>query len=139
LSGDAVEALCKVLIKYSVKTGSPHFHNQLFSGVDPYALAASWMTEALNTSQYTYEVGPAFVLIEDAVIKTCLQLFGFDGGDGILSPGGSMSNMYGVVAARYKRFPEVKNKGLRCLPQLCVFTSECVSYTGFKVQGSHEI
>jgi len=38
------------VIKYSVKTGHPYFVNQLFSGVDPYALAGQWLTDALNPS-----------------------------------------------------------------------------------------
>lgn len=46
-----IRSICRQVIKYSVKTGHPHFHNQLFGGVDPFGLAGSWITEALNTSQ----------------------------------------------------------------------------------------
>lgn len=46
-----LRTICKQVIHYSVKTGHPQFHNQLFGGVDPFALAGSWITEALNTSQ----------------------------------------------------------------------------------------
>jgi hypothetical protein len=42
--------LVQDVIKYSVKTGHPYFVNQLFSGVDPYALAGQWLTDALNPS-----------------------------------------------------------------------------------------
>lgn len=35
-------------IKYSVKTGHPYFVNQLFSAVDPFALAGQIITDALN-------------------------------------------------------------------------------------------
>lgn len=76
-----------------MKTCHPNFRNQLFGGVDPFALAGSWITEALNTSQYTYEVGPVFTLVENELIKTFCKMFGFTDGDGILSPGGSLSNM----------------------------------------------
>lgn len=38
-----------------------------------------------------------------------------------------MSLLYGIVAARYKIFPEVKTKGMRALPELILFTSEDVS------------
>lgn len=48
---DKMKTICEQVIHYSVKTGHPHFHNQLFGGVNPYALAGSWITEALNTSQ----------------------------------------------------------------------------------------
>ena len=39
-----------------------------------------------------------------------------------------MSNMYGMVLARYKKFPQVKTKGLSSLPPLVVFTSADVSF-----------
>lgn len=45
-----IRKLCETVIQYSVKTGHPQFHNQLFGGVDPYGLAGSWITDALNTS-----------------------------------------------------------------------------------------
>lgn len=48
---DGIKDICRQIINYSVKTCHPQFHNQLFGGVDPYGLAASWITDALNTSQ----------------------------------------------------------------------------------------
>lgn len=42
--------------------------------------------------------------------------------------GGAISNLYSVIVARQKLFPEYKTKGLRALPsQLVLFTSEHVS------------
>ncbi|XP_053671217.1 cysteine sulfinic acid decarboxylase [Anopheles nili] len=125
-----LETIIRQVLRYSVRTGHPHFHNQLFAGVDPYGLTGSWITEALNTSQYTFEVGPTFTLIEDAVIEKCLRLFDFGQGDGILCPGGSMSNMYAIVAARYRAVPDVKRTGLVNLAApLVVFTSEEAHYS----------
>jgi hypothetical protein len=46
----------------------------------------------------------------------------------IVSAGGSMSNMYGMVLARYKAVPDSKMKGLSGLPPLVAFTSEDVSH-----------
>lgn len=80
-----------------------------------------------RNSRYTFEVAPAFTLIELKMIQHILQLFGIPEGDGIFSPGGSMSMFYGIVAARHKAFPEVKAKGMRGLPELVLFTSEDVS------------
>jgi glutamate/tyrosine decarboxylase-like PLP-dependent enzyme len=61
------------------------------------------------------------------MVQHILNLFGIPEGDGIFSPGGSMSLFYSVVAARYKAFPEVKSKGMKSLPELVLFTSEDVS------------
>lgn len=42
------------------------------------------------------------------------------------SLGGAISNMYAMLLARYKMFPEVKEKGMSSVPRLVAFTSEHV-------------
>lgn len=137
-SAEEMETAMRQTIRYSVKTFSPHFHNQLYAGVDEYGLAGSWLTDVFNTSQYTYEVAPVFTLMEREVIEKCLELIGYPAmpdGDGILSPGGSISNMYGMVMARYKLMPSVKTSGLAGVPPLVCFTSEAGHYSIAK--GAH--
>uniref|UniRef100_A0A1B0CCF1 Glutamate decarboxylase n=1 Tax=Lutzomyia longipalpis TaxID=7200 RepID=A0A1B0CCF1_LUTLO len=126
---DEAEEICRLILKYSVKTGHRFFCNQLFSGCDPYGIAGAWITDALNTSQYTFEVAPVFTLIEDSVIKKCLELFNFPDGDGIFSPGGSMSNMYAMVLARFKVNPQYKSTGMFGSPPLVAFTSQDAHYS----------
>lgn len=103
--------LLRATIRYSVKTGHPYFVNQLFSGVDPYALAGQWLTDALNPSVYTYEVSPVFTLMEEVVLQEMRSIVGFapnGAGDGIFCPGGSIANGYAISCARYKHMPDVK-------------------------------
>uniref|UniRef100_A0A1L8DZH3 Putative pyridoxal-dependent decarboxylase conserved domain protein n=1 Tax=Nyssomyia neivai TaxID=330878 RepID=A0A1L8DZH3_9DIPT len=126
---DEAEEICRLILKYSVKTGHRFFCNQLFSGCDPYGIAGAWITEALNTSQYTFEVAPVLTLVEDAVLKKCLELFGFQDGDGIFSPGGSMSNMYAMVLARFKINPQYKSTGMFNTSPLVAFTSQDSHYS----------
>ncbi|KAL0611710.1 Cysteine sulfinic acid decarboxylase [Plecturocebus cupreus] len=120
---------CRAVIHYSVKTGHPRFFNQLFSGLDPHALAGRIITESLNTSQYTYEIAPVFVLMEEEVLRKLRALVGWSSGDGIFCPGGSISNMYAVNLARYQRYPDCKQRGLRTLPPLALFTSKECHYS----------
>ncbi|TKC52646.1 hypothetical protein EI555_004502 [Monodon monoceros] len=120
---------CRAVIRYSVKTCHPRFFNQLFSGLDPHALAGRIVTESLNTSQYTYEIAPVFVLMEDEVLKKLRALVGWSSGDGVFCPGGSISNMYAVNLARYQRYPDCKQRGLWALPPLALFTSEECHYS----------
>lgn len=127
---DELIELCRNVIKYSVKTNNRNFHNQLFGGCDFYGTAAEWITTSLNTSQYTYEMGPAFTLIENELIKKSLEIFNFIEGDGILCPGGSSSNMYGIHLGRYSKFPQTKKKGNP--PGLVMFTSEEAHYSILK-------
>ncbi|XP_008559042.1 cysteine sulfinic acid decarboxylase [Microplitis demolitor] len=131
-SGEEIKDAVRKIAHYSVKTSNPHFHNQLFSGVDSYGLAGALLTECCNTSQYTYEVAPVFQLLERQVLDQSLKLVGYPGypeSDGILCPGGSMSNMYGIVLARYSRIPEIKTKGLSGLLPLAMFTSDLGHYS----------
>ncbi|XP_061592066.1 cysteine sulfinic acid decarboxylase [Cololabis saira] len=109
--------------RYSVKTSHPRFFNQQFGGVDYHALAGRFLTEALNTNLFTYEVAPVFVLMEGELLRGLRQLVGWMDGDGLFCPGGSTSNMYAMNLARYQLFPEVKSKGMWGLPRLAIFTS----------------
>uniref|UniRef100_A0A8D3CVH2 Cysteine sulfinic acid decarboxylase n=1 Tax=Scophthalmus maximus TaxID=52904 RepID=A0A8D3CVH2_SCOMX len=113
----------KDVAKYSVKTSHPRFYNQQFAGVDYHSLAGRFLTEALNTNLFTYEVAPAFVLMESEVLRGLRQMVGWTEGDGIFCPGGSTSNIYAMNLARYRFFPEVKSQGLWGLPRLTIFTS----------------
>ncbi|XP_018052589.1 PREDICTED: cysteine sulfinic acid decarboxylase-like [Atta colombica] len=135
-SNREIETVIRQTIQYSVKTSSPHFHNQLYAGVDEYGLIGSWLTDVLNTSQYTYEVAPVFTLMEREVIQKSLELVGYPlmpEADGIMCPGGSISNMYGMLLARHKIFPCIKKSGIFSLksPLVC-FTSEDSHYSILK-------
>ena len=61
------------------------------------------------------------------VLKKMREIIGFEDGDSILAPGGSMSNMYGLLCARHKYFPEFKVKGSAAFGgKVAVYTSEQV-------------
>lgn len=125
-----IEQLCREVIKFSLKTNNPNFHNQLFGGLDFYGLGAEWITSALNTSQYTFEMAPIFTLVEDEILRKALELFGFNNGDGIMCPGGSTANMYGIHLGRYSKFPSSKNEGSPA--GIVMFTSEDSHYSAKK-------
>lgn len=110
-SPDKLRQLLRETIRFSVKTGHPYFINQLYSGVDPYALIGQWLTDALNPSVYTYEVAPVFTLMEEQVLGEMRRIVGFPNngqGDGIFCPGGSIANGYAISCARYQYAPESK-------------------------------
>uniref|UniRef100_A0A671WRJ2 Glutamate decarboxylase 1b n=1 Tax=Sparus aurata TaxID=8175 RepID=A0A671WRJ2_SPAAU len=122
---------CRDTLKYGVRTGHPRFFNQLSSGLDIIGLAGEWLTSTANTNMFTYEIAPVFVLMEQLTLKKMREMIGWpDGeGDGLFSPGGAISNMYSVMIARYKYFPEVKTKGMSAAPRLVLFTSEHSHYS----------
>ncbi|KAH8400543.1 hypothetical protein KR222_006185 [Zaprionus bogoriensis] len=131
-SQEQLRQLLRETIKFSVKTGHPYFINQLYSGVDPYALVGQWLTDALNPSVYTYEVAPVFTLMEEQVLAEMRRIVGFPDnghGDGIFCPGGSIANGYAISCARYKYAPESKKNGLFNAKPLIIFTSEDAHYS----------
>ena len=109
------------------------FHSpQLYHGADEYGLAGSWLSDALNTNNHTFEVAPVFIVVERAVLGYVMSKFGWPSGegDGIMCPGGSIANMYGMVLARHRRFPEAKSGGVAVIGKpLVAFTSEESHYS----------
>lgn len=90
---------------------------------------ALFLTTVTNTSMYTFEMAPVFSLMEGEVLSKMRELIGWQSGDGIFAPGGSISNLYGLLLARFKRFPGTKTKGITNLPQMALFCSEQVIST----------
>ncbi|XP_052804470.1 cysteine sulfinic acid decarboxylase-like isoform X2 [Mya arenaria] len=115
---------CSQIAQYSVKTYHPHFFNQLYSGLSGYGVAGSWLTDALNTNIHTYEVSPAFVLLEQYLMQKICGIVGYPDGDGIFCPGGSMVNIMAMNLARYRKCPEFKTHGMYAMKHLKYYTSE---------------
>lgn len=89
-------AALQTTLKHSVRTSHPLFFNQLYARVEPVGVAADWAVAATNTNVHTYEVAPVFSLVEAALLDKVARVIGFRQHDGLLVPGGSISNTYGV-------------------------------------------
>jgi glutamate/tyrosine decarboxylase-like PLP-dependent enzyme len=113
----------------SVDTSHPLFSNQLWAGRNTPGLIAEFITTLRNTSVYTYETAPAATLIEKYMIKMLSKQMGFENGDGTFLTGSSNANLISLLVARNTMFPEIKNKGLSGLPELCFFVSEHAHYS----------
>ncbi|KRY79589.1 Glutamate decarboxylase 1 [Trichinella pseudospiralis] len=122
---------CKEVLKYQVRTGHPRFFNQLSTGLDLISMIGEWLTATVNTNMFTYEISPVFVLMEKEIIETMCEIVGWPSGkrDGIFSPGGAISNLYAVNAARHYMFPRCKAIGMVETPNLAMFTSEDSHYS----------
>ena len=67
------------------------------------------------------------------VLNKMREIIGFHLGDSILAPGGSISNMYALIIARHRYYPNHKHHGMRAiLEHLIVYTSEEVSFISIK-------
>ncbi|XP_065218771.1 glutamate decarboxylase [Planococcus citri] len=127
---------CHIALKHQVKTGHPHFFNQLSCGLDLVSMAGEWLTATANTNMFTYEIAPVFILMESVVLAKMREIIGWEQGDSILAPGGSISNLYAFLSARHRMFPGYKEKGLNSIKgQLVMFTS-CESHYSVKTCAS---
>ncbi len=106
--------------------GHPHFYNTLFGDADEIGLLGAFVSATSNTNVFTYEMAPVYTLMESQVFTQIRELVGWDVGDGIFSPGGSISNLYGLLLARFKQFPESRNAGNYGLPKMALFCSKQV-------------
>ena len=90
-------------------------------------MAGEWLTATANTNMFTYEIAPVFILMEHECLRKMREIIGFENGDSILAPGGSISNMYALMIARHKLYPQHKAHGMRAIKgQLIMYTSKHV-------------
>lgn len=75
------------------------------------SLVGEMITSAINANMFTYEVAPVFNLMEETVLALMRHYCGWMNGDGILAPGGALSNLYAVLVARHRAFPDIKQSG----------------------------
>jgi len=108
--GDVVDRLRGVLAS-TPSTASSRFFNQLFGGRDGAAVLGDALASVLNNSMYTYKVAGVHVLIELELVQRMGAMMGFDEPEGVFTPGGSLSNLAGLVMARGEAMPDLKDKG----------------------------
>jgi len=121
---------CRAALRYQVKTGHPHFFNQLSQGLDIVSMAGEWLAATANANMFTYEIAPVFIMMEHDVLLKMREIIGWSQGDSILAPGGSISNMYALIIARHKHFPDHKEKGMQSIQSnLICYTSKHSHYS----------
>jgi len=126
---ECVLELAAKTLRYSVQTGHTRFTNQLFGGADPAAIVGEWIAALSNTSMYTFEAAPVGTLVELALLDKLNDFVGFSEGEGVFAPGGSISNLMCVLAARQRAFPHIKREGLRPEDRPVMFVSEESHYS----------
>ena len=128
LSEEAFKKSISGLLKYTPKTSTPEFFNQLFGGRQGKAVIGELLAAMLNNSMYTYKVGGPMIMMEKSIFKKLKTLVGYPTtAEGTIATGGSMTNFMAMLMARDKYAPEIRTSGQG--PTLVAYTSQESHYS----------
>jgi len=121
--------ILRKLILNTPRTSSKMFFNQLFGGRNGRAVLGELLAVILNNSMYTYKVGGPQVGVEKEIISKICGFVGFDPktSEGTLAPGGSMTNLMGLLMARDRKDPDARLDGVS--QKMTVYTSNESHYS----------
>ncbi len=126
---EEVVAEAETALRHGVRTGHPRFFNQLFNHLDPAGVLGEWMAAVANSSMYTFEAAPVFTLMEEKLAERLGELAGFPHGEALFNPGGSISNLMALLAARQRRFPHTRVHGFAPEDRPVAFASAEAHYS----------
>lgn len=119
LSQQKVNEFVEQFLKFSINTSHKGYMNQLWSKVEAPSIAGEVLTSVTNTSMYTYEVAPVATLMEQAMVERLGKMVWARGdNDGIMTSGGSASNLQAIQLARHRYFPKIKEQGIFAYPDI---------------------
>ena len=130
-------ALC-LLARVLTEQGLDLAHGRAAAHLQPpplaVSVAADTLASASNASLDTYDSGPSAIAIERWLVITLAQLAKLGPrADGVLTPGGSMSNLLGLLLARdataLKRGVDARTNGISALPEPIIFCSELAHFS----------
>jgi len=119
---DFVATLEKLVLN-TPRTATKMFFNQLFGGRNSRAVLGDLLAVVLNNSMYTYKVGGPQIGVEKEILRQVAKRVGYDipTAEGTLAPGGSMTNLMGLIMARDKADPQARFDGIS--KKMVIYTS----------------
>jgi glutamate/tyrosine decarboxylase-like PLP-dependent enzyme len=127
-------SLLREVLAATPSTSSRRFFNQLFGGRDGMATLAELASVLANSPMHTFKASGVQVLIERAVLQRMGALAGMPDGDGLIAPGGSLSNLAAMIMARNQALPGAREDGLPGVRAL-VYASAVSHYSVRKAAG----
>ncbi|HEX2026013.1 MAG TPA: aspartate aminotransferase family protein [Actinomycetota bacterium] len=127
----ALEAIRQLLedgLPASVSSSGPRFFHYVIGGATPSAMAAAWLTDAIDQNPGLWTASPLGSALGKVSTDWLRDLFGLPPSwAGTLVTGGTMANYAGLAAARrwcgLRQGVDVEEVGLHGLPPIPVFSS----------------
>ncbi|MEV6957606.1 pyridoxal-dependent decarboxylase [Streptomyces sp. NPDC051207] len=130
----ALQLLATVLVEHGIDLSHPRAAAHLQPPALAVAVAADALASAGNASLDTYDSGPSAIAVERWLVGALTRLAGLgERADGVLTPGGSLSNLLGLLLARdaaaHRRGIDAREHGVVALPGPVVFCSELAHFS----------
>lgn len=121
----------------ALASSGPRFFHWVTGGGTPAALAADWLTSALDQNAFAHDSTPLGTRVETVAIEWLKDLFGIPASwGGVLVTGATMANFVALAAARRwwaQRYDvDVDDRGFAGLPPLPVFSSGYIHVSATK-------
>jgi len=118
-------------------SAGPRFFHWVTGGGTAAALAADWLTSALDQNAFAYESSPLASRCEELALEWSKDLFGLPRSwGGVLTTGATMANFVGLAAARRwwarRHGVDVDERGYAGLPVVPVFSSGYIHVSATK-------
>ncbi|MEM0984344.1 MAG: pyridoxal-dependent decarboxylase [Planctomycetota bacterium] len=121
---EALRRLREVVLETPTTSG-PRFMNQLFAGREHVATVAEAITTVMNVSMYTFKAGGPQILIEREVLERMMARADMTGGDGMFTPGGSLSNLAAMIVGRNEITGHARDEGFDGRKRTVYCSEEC--------------
>jgi glutamate/tyrosine decarboxylase-like PLP-dependent enzyme len=112
----------------ATRSTGPRFFHFVMGGGTPAALAADWLTSAVDQIAFNWVSSPFAMRLEQISVDWLKELFGLPAAwSGVLTSGATTANFTGLAAARHwwgqQHGVDVEERGLSALPPLPVLSS----------------
>jgi len=134
---EAIRALIAATDAGSTRSAGPRFFHFVMGGGTPAALAADWLTSAVDQIAFNWVSSPFAMRLEEIAVGWLKDLFGLPPAwSGVLTSGATTANFTGLAAARrwcgLQHGVDVEEKGLAGLPAMQVLATEHVHVSALK-------
>src|SRR6185437_15843256 len=97
-----IEALARAAEPGIVASAGPRYFGFVVGGSVPAAVAADWLTSTWDQNAGLYALSPASAVVEEAVERWLIELFGLPAGTSVgLTTGATMANFTNLAAASH--------------------------------------
>jgi glutamate/tyrosine decarboxylase-like PLP-dependent enzyme len=133
----ALDELIAASREGATRSAGPRFFHFVMGGGTPAALAADWLTSALDQSAYNWISSPFASRLEQISLSWLKDLFGLpQSWGGVLTTGATMANFVGLAAARrwwgQQHGVDIETDGMSGLPPMTILSSGYVHVSALK-------